>query len=148
MKIILIKDVENLGSVGDIKEVKSGYARNFLIPNKLATQFTEGKLSSLNQEIAEEERKINRDAKNISKILKQIDGLTFETTMKTGEDDKVFGSITKQDLVDFLSENGVNLDKRNIDLVSPIKNLGEHNIPVVFSSELKGELKVICSKES
>jgi large subunit ribosomal protein L9 len=147
MKIILIKDVENLGNAGDIKEVKSGHARNFLIPNKLAIQFTEGKLKSLNQKIAEEERKINRDVKNISKVLKQIAELTFEATVKTGEDDKVFGSITKQDLVDFLGENGISLDKKNLDLVSPIKTIGEHSVPVVFTADLKGELKVICSKE-
>ena len=126
MKVILKEDVQNLGQQGDVVEVKAGYARNYLMPKRLAILFTEQQQKSIEEAQKVELRKLEREKDQIDSVLKDIKALSLSLKMKSEEDNKLFGSVTKLDIVNLLEENGVKIDKKYIDLASPIKTLGEH----------------------
>ena len=147
MKIILKEDVHNLGQQGDVVEVKAGYARNYLMPKKLAVLFTQQQKKSFEELNRVEKRKIERQKDNLESVLKKLKGLNLSLKMKSEEGEKLFGSVTKIDIANLLEENGINIDKKYISLSSPIKTLGEHKIDVVFSSELSGSVNLLIEKE-
>ena len=147
MKIILKEDVHNLGQQGDVVEVKAGYARNYLMPKKLAILFTQQHKKSYEEQSRVEKRKIERQKDNLESVLKELKGLNLSLKMKSEEGKKLFGSVTKIDIANLLEENGINIDKKYISLSSPIKTLGEHKIDVVFSSELSGSVNLLIEKE-
>ena len=147
MKIILKEDVHNLGQQGDVVEVKAGYARNYLMPKKLAALFTQQQKKSYEELSRVEKRKIERQKDNLESVLKELKGLNLSLKMKSEEGEKLFGSVTKIDIANLLEENGINIDKKYISLSSPIKTLGEHKIDVVFSSELSGSVNLLIEKE-
>lgn len=147
MKIILKEDVHNLGQQGDVVEVKAGYARNYLMPKKLAILFTQQHKKSYEEQSRVEKRKIERQKDNLESVLKELKGLNLSLKMKSEEGKKLFGSVTKIDIAKLLEENGVNIDKKYISLSSPIKTLGEHKIDVVFTSELSGSVNLLIEKE-
>ncbi len=147
MKIILKEDVHNLGQQGDVVEVKAGYARNYLMPKKLAVLFTQQQKKSYEELSRVEKRKIERQKDNLESVLKELEGLNLSLKMKSEEGEKLFGSVTKIDIANLLEENGINIDKKYISLSSPIKTLGEHKIDVVFSSELSGSVNLLIEKE-
>ena len=147
MKIILKEDVHNLGQQGDVVEVKAGYARNYLMPKKLAVLFTHQQKKSYEEFSRVEKRKIERQKDNLESVLKELKGLNLSLKMKSEEGEKLFGSVTKIDIANLLEENGINIDKKYISLSSPIKTLGEHKIDVVFSSELSGSVNLLIEKE-
>ena len=147
MKIILKEDVHNLGQQGDVVEVKAGYARNYLMPKKLAVLFTQQQKKSYEELSRVEKRKIERQKDNLESVLKELKGLNLSLKMKSEEGEKLFGSVTKIDIANLLEENGINIDKKYISLSSPIKTLGEHKIDVVFSSELSGSVNLLIEKE-
>ena len=124
MKVILKEDVQNLGQQGDVVEVKAGYARNYLMPKRLAILFTEQQQKSIEEAQKVELRKLEREKDQIDSVLKDIKALSLSLKMKSEEDNKLFGSVTKLDIVNLLEENGVKIDKKYIDLASPIKTLG------------------------
>ena len=138
MKIILKEDVHNLGQQGDVVEVKAGYARNYLMPKKLAVLFTQQQKKSFEELSRVEKRKIERQKDSLESVLKELKGLNLSLKMKSEEGEKLFGSVTKIDIANLLEENGINIDKKYIGLSSPIKTLGEHKIDIVFTSELSG----------
>ena len=121
MKIILTKDVNNLGAVGDVVTVKSGYARNFLFPNKLAILFSEKQHNAVKVASQLEERKLERKKDDLIEVIGQIKALELSMKMKSEDGEKLFGSVTKQDLSDLLNENGIEVDKKFINLDNPIK---------------------------
>lgn len=147
MKVILKEDVQNLGQQGDVIEVKAGYARNYLMPKKLAILFTPKQKKSFDELSRLEKRKIERQKDNLESVLKELKGLNLSLKMKSEKGKKLFGSVTKIDIVNLLEENGINIDKKYISLSSPIKILGEHKIDVVFSSELSGIINLLIEKE-
>ena len=147
MKIILKEDVHNLGQQGDVVEVKAGYARNYLMPKKLAVLFTQQQKKSFEELSRVEKRKIERQKDSLESVLKELKGLNLSLKMKSEEGEKLFGSVTKIDIANLLEENGINIDKKYISLSSPIKTLGEHKIDVVFSSELSGSVNLLIEKE-
>ena len=120
MKVILKEDVQNLGQQGDVVEVKAGYARNYLMPKRLAILFTEQQQKSIEEAQKVELRKLEREKDQIDSVLKDIKALSLSLKMKSEEDNKLFGSVTKLDIVNLLEENGVKIDKKYIDLASPI----------------------------
>ena len=134
MKIILKEDVHNLGQQGDVVEVKAGYARNYLMPKKLAVLFTQQQKKSFEELSRVEKRKIERQKDSLESVLKELKGLNLSLKMKSEEGEKLFGSVTKIDIANLLEENGINIDKKYIGLSSPIKTLGEHKIDIVFTS--------------
>ena len=139
MKVILTKDIEGLGNEGDIIIVKPGFARNFLLPKGLAINFSSNQLTKIENELKQQERKIEREKEGLSEILNQLSSLE--------DNEKLFGSVTKADIEQLLLQNNIKIDKKYIDLKSPIKTLGLHEIGVKFNSELSGSFKVNIEKE-
>ena len=147
MKVILKKDVQNLGQQGDVVEVKPGYARNYLMPQKLATLFTKQQKKSIEEAQIVEQRKLEREKDQLESVLKQVEDLNLSLKMQSEEDDKLFGSVTKLDIVKLLEENGITIDKKYIDLSSPIKTLGEHKVNIVFTKEMSASFTLVVEKE-
>mgnify|MGYP001326040650 FL=1 len=147
MKVILKEDVQNLGQQGDVVEVKSGYARNYLMPKKLAILFTAQQQKSIEEAQRMEVRKLEREKDQLESILKEVKSLSLSLKMKSEDDDKLFGSVTKLDIVKLLEENGIKIDKKYIDLDSPIKTLGEHEVNVSFTKEMSESFKLSVEKE-
>ena len=147
MKIILTKDVNNLGAVGDVVTVKSGYARNFLFPNKLAILFSEKQHNAVKVASQLEERKLERRKDDLIEVIGQIKALELSMKMKSEDGEKLFGSVTKQDLSDLLNENGIEVDKKFINLDNPIKTLGNHEVEVVFTKDVSGSFSILIEKE-
>ena len=147
MKVILKEDVHNLGQQGDVVEVKSGYARNYLMPKKLAILFTAQQQKSIEEAQRMEVRKLEREKDQLESILKEVKSLSLSLKMKSEEDNKLFGSVTKLDIVKLLEENGIKIDKKYIDLDSPIKTLGEHEVNVSFTKEMSESFTVSVEKE-
>ena len=147
MKVILKEDVYNLGQQGDIVEVKAGYARNYLMPQKLAILFTQKQMKSIEETKKLENRKLEMQKDKLSSILKDVEALNLSVKMKSEEGDKLFGSVTKIDIVKLLQENSIEIDKKYIDLSSPIKTLGEHKIDIIFTGDISGSFSLLVEKE-
>ena len=147
MKVILKEDVQNLGQQGDVVEVKSGYARNYLMPQKLAIMFTKQQKKSIEEAQRVEERKLEREKDQLESVLKQVEDLSLSLKMQSEEDSKLFGSVTKLDIVKLLEENGVTIDKKYVDLSSPIKTLGEHKVDIVFTKDMTASFTLTVEKE-
>lgn len=147
MKVILKEDVQNLGQQGDVVEVKSGYARNYLMPQKLAILFTRQQKKSLDEAQRVEERKLEREKDQLESVLKQVEDLSLSLKMQSEEDSKLFGSVTKLDIIKLLEENGITIDKKYVDLSSPIKTLGEHKVNIMFTKEMSASFTLTVEKE-
>ena len=147
MKVILKEDVQNLGQQGDVVEVKPGYARNYLMPQKLAILFTKQQKKSIEEAQIVEKRKLEREKDQLESVLKQVEDLNLSLKMQSEEDDKLFGSVTKLDIIKLLEENGITIDKKYIDLSSPIKTLGEHKVNIVFTKEMSASFTLVVEKE-
>ena len=147
MKVILKEDVQNLGQQGDVVEVKPGYARNYLMPQKLAILFTKQQKKSIEEAQRFEERKLEREKDQLELVLKQVEDLSLSLKMQSEEDSKLFGSVTKLDIVKLLEENGITIDKKYVDLSSPIKTLGEHKVNIMFTKEMSASFTLTIEKE-
>ena len=147
MKVILKEDVQNLGQQGDVVEVKPGYARNYLMPQKLAILFTKQQKKSIEEAQRVEERKLEREKDQLESVLKQVEDLSLSLKMQSEKDSKLFGSVTKLDIVKLLEENGVTIDKKYVDLSSPIKTLGEHKVNIVITEEMSASFTLTVEKE-
>jgi len=147
MKLILKKDVENVGNEGDVVDVKPGFGRNFLIPQKLAIRFSKPQLKHIEEKRIQEDRKIEKQKDVLLDLLEKVSELDIAIKMKSEDGEKLFGSVTKIDIEKLLVEKDIIFDKKYIDLPSPIKTLGEHDINVRFSSDISGSFKLIIEKE-
>ena len=147
MKVILKEDVQNLGQQGDVVEVKPGYARNYLMPQKLAILFTKQQKKSIEEAQMVEKRKLEREKDQLESVLKQVEDLNLSLKMQSEEDNKLFGSVTKLDIVKLLEENGITIDKKYVDLSSPIKTLGEHKVNIMFTKEMSASFTLTVEKE-
>ncbi|MCU0824819.1 MAG: 50S ribosomal protein L9 [Leptospira sp.] len=130
MKVILQKDVLNLGDAGDVKEVADGYARNFLIPRRFAVRANDGNTKAAIHQKKLADLKREKRVKVMKDLATSIDGKTYEIKVKVGENDKLFGSVTTSDIALAIKKSGIELDKRKIDLGEPLKNLGEFKLKV------------------
>ena len=147
MKVILKEDVQNLGQQGDVVEVKPGYARNYLMPQKLAILFTKQQKKSIEEAQRVEERKLEREKDQLESVLKKVEDLSLSLKMQSEEDSKLFGSVTKLDIVKLLEENGITIDKKYVDISSPIKTLGEHKVNIMFTKEMSASFTLTVEKE-
>ena len=145
MKIILLQSDEQLGKVGDIINVKPGFARNYLIPNKIASPATKKNIKSLEFFLKSEEIKEAKNRTNLEALSKKLNSLTLKFDVQAGEEDKLFGSITTQMISDKLSEEGFTVDKKEINLEEPIKSLGNHKIEINLGYELETKIKIKVS---
>ena len=147
MKIILLKSQDNLGSVGDIVNVKDGYARNFLIPNKIASIASKENISSLQSWIEQESKKEANNRKNLELLAKYLDKLTLKFNLQAGEDGKLFGSVTSQMISDEIDKQGYSVDKKEIILEESLKQTGNHFVHVDLGEDLKPKIKIKISEE-
>ena len=147
MKVILRKDFETLGNAGDVVVVKNGYARNFLIPGGFALKADNKNIKLLESEKEQQKVKLSRDKKEAEILAEQLNKVSCTVTMKVGEEDKVFGSVTTQTIADLLKDQGVEVDRKKIILNEPIKALGIYTIPIKLHAEVEAKIKLWVVKE-
>jgi len=147
MEVILREDIERLGNRGQVVKVADGYARNFLLPKRLAVAATDA-----NRKIVEQERHahVRREAKQKSEaedLSKLLTGVTVTIAQKAGENDQLFGSVTSKDVADALAQQNFTIDRRKVLLDEPIKQLGEFKVPVRLHRDVTAEVTVQVVKE-
>jgi len=147
MKVILLQNVEKLGSKYEVKNVKAGYARNLLIPKGLAKPATKEALKWLETQKENEEKKAEEELKKIQELATSLDGQEFSFQVKIGEEDQLFESITTQKIWEKLKESGLEIKKTQIELKEPIKELGEFPAKIKFPHNLETEIKIIVTEE-
>ncbi|MGH7449744.1 MAG: 50S ribosomal protein L9 [bacterium] len=147
MKVILRQDFDTLGEAGKTFTVKDGYARNFLIPRGIAYEATARHLRLFEQDKQRLEAKKNRDKRLAEVAQSKLDGVSVTATVPVGEEDRVFGSVTTQDIAELLAAKGFEIDKRKIQLDEPIKALGFYEVPVKLHSEVQAVIKVWVVKQ-
>ena len=148
MKVILIQDVENLGKVGQSVNVKAGYARNYLVPKKLALFATDQNMKSIETMIKQQEIKQAKERSNLESLAKILNKLTLKFKLKAGEEGKLFGSVTSQMISDELANQKLDVNKREIVLDDPIKELGSHKVSVELGEGITASIKVKVSADS
>lgn len=148
MKVILTRDVDELGKVGQVIEVKAGYGRNFLIPKNMAVPATRGNLRAIDELRAQQELQSSKKRREAEGIKSRIEKVSCTAEVNVGEDDKVFGSVTAQAIADLLKADGVEVDRKKILLDEPLKALGVYTIPVKINSEVTANLKVWVVKKT
>ncbi|MBZ5503124.1 MAG: 50S ribosomal protein L9 [Acidobacteriia bacterium] len=147
MQIILQEDVEKLGTRGQLVEVAEGYARNFLLPRKLALEATAGNMKRLEKMRAAFALKEATEKGDAQKLAELLAGVSLEIARKAGETDQLFGSVTPADIAEALAAKGFTVDKRKIALTEPIKLVGEFDVPVKLHREVALTVKLVVKKE-
>lgn len=147
MKVILISDVDGVGSVGDVKEVKNGMARNFLIPRKLAVRATGANLKAWEKRIEAARLRRTEILENAKSLGERIRGTEVSIPARSGENDRLFGSVTSQNISDALAEKGFEIQRRDIDLEGTIKALGTYRVAVKLHHEVNEEITVNVVEE-
>ena len=148
MEVILREDVDHLGRIGEIVRVKNGYARNYLIPYGKAYPATEGNKRQVGFEHARRAERLALEKGEAETFAARLADVTLAFTAKTGDGDRLFGSITTADIADKLAEAGHHVDKRHIELHEPIKMIGEHRVAIRLHMDVKPEILVTVTKES
>jgi large subunit ribosomal protein L9 len=141
MQIILTQDVENLGKAGELVSVRPGYGRNYLVPRGLAVSATVRNKNRLEHEKAQIERKVAKERATATEVAGKINAITLQLELLTGDEDKVFGSVTSRELSERLKKAGVDVDHRSIQLEAPIKALGKYETTVRLSAGVVATLK-------
>jgi len=142
LKVILTSDVEKLGKSGELKEVAEGYARNFLMPRKLAVPATGGAYRAWQHDIASREEKRKREREDAEIAATRIASTTLTMGVKVGEGGKLYGSITSKDIADALERRGIVVDRHKIDLEEPLKMLGTYKVAIKVSQGLTPEVTI------
>lgn len=145
MKVILLRDVENLGRKNEVKDVPAGFVRNFLVPKDLAVLANEESLSKLETQKKIDEEKAEEELKETEKMVAKLDGAEIEIEANIGSKGQLFESINKQKISEKLKESGYNVLKEQIELASPIKETGEFPVKLKFDHNLEAEIKIIIS---
>jgi len=147
MKIILLDDVTALGRRGDVRDVADGYARNYLLPQKLALHATAANLKNLEGIKARQESRANKQKADAVAQAQAIEALHFVQSRQASDEARLFGSVGRADIAVFLSQNGIEVERRRIGLDEPIKSLGEFSVPVRLHPEVTAQLKVSVIRE-
>lgn len=147
MQIILQEDVEKLGNRGQVVEVAEGYARNFLLPRKLALEASPGNMKRLEKMRAAFAKKAAVEIADAQKLAELLAGVPVEVARKSGENDQLFGSVTSADISDALAAKGYTIDRRKIQLAEPIKSIGNFDIPVKLHREVTATVKLAVTKQ-
>ena len=146
-ELILREDVNNLGSRGDVVKVAAGYARNFLLPRRLAVAATDSNRKIVEQERQSHLRKEAKLAGEAQDLAKLLGAVTITIARKAGESDQLFGSVTAADIADALTAQKYQIERRKIQLDEPIRTLGEHKVPVRLHKEVLAEVTVNVTRE-
>src|SRR5260370_35910980 len=148
MQIIPQEDIEKLGHRGDVVTVKAAYARNFLLPQKLAVEATAGNLKAIERIRTSLAKKTATELEAAQKQAELLNGVSLKFTRKTGENDQMFGSVPSADIADGLAAQGFNVDKRQVQLAEPIKIIGESQVTIKVFRDVTAQIKVSVEKES
>ena len=147
MKVILRKNFDQLGKIGDLIEVKDGYARNFLLPRQVAYIATKGNIRALEEEKQQLAKKEVKELEAAKVLAAELENVSITIPVKVGEEDKIFGSVTSQMISDALKEKSYEIDKRKIDLAEPIKALGIYTVNVKLHNEVTANVKTWVVRE-
>lgn len=147
MQVILQENIEKLGSRGQVVEVSPGYARNFLLPRKLAIEATPGNLKRLEKIRATLAKREATERDAAAKLAEMLAAVTLTIRRKAGETDQLFGSVTSADIAEALAAEGYTVDKRKIRLDDPIKLIGEYTVPVKLHHDIETTVKIIVARE-
>ena len=147
MEVILREDVKSLGKAGQLVRVKPGYARNFLLPRGLAYEATEGNKKRIAAESKARETRASHDRQEAQALADELAKVSLTLSAKAGEGDRLFGSITTQDVAEALAAAGHPIDRRKLELEHPIKSLGEHTVPVRLHADVHAAIRVTVVPE-
>jgi large subunit ribosomal protein L9 len=147
IEVILREDIQTLGRAGEMVRVKPGYARNYLLPQGLAYEATEGNRKRIAAETRVRTARNQAERSEAERVASTLSGLTLTLKGKAGEEGKLFGSITSQDIADALAREGYSFDRRKIELEHPIKTTGTHAVSLRLHPEVHAELRVSVAAE-
>lgn len=147
MKVILRKNFDQLGKVGDVLTVKDGYARNYLIPRQIAYQATKGNILALEEEKKQITKKEVKELEAAQKFASDLERVSITIPVKVGEEDKIFGTVTNQMISDSLKEKGFDIDKRKIEITEPIKSLGIYSVSIKLHPSVSATVKTWVVRE-
>ncbi len=147
MKVILRQSYNELGQVGDVVEVKEGYARNFLIPRKIAYVALNGNIKALEEEKKNLAKKRAQELTSAETLAAELEKVSITIPVQVGEEDKIFGSVTNQMIADALKEKGYDIDRRKIEIEEPIKALGIYGIDIKLHPSVTAKIKVWVVRE-
>ncbi|NQU95297.1 MAG: 50S ribosomal protein L9 [Candidatus Omnitrophica bacterium] len=147
MKVILLQDLKELGKEGDAVKVKDGYARNYLFPRKLATPHNAQTLKSLEVKKKKTELLLKKEKAKAEELAKTLSQLSLTISMESGAEDKLFGSITPENIFQALNQEGIHIDKKSITIAEPINKLGVYNVEVKLHPGVKQSLRVWVVKK-
>jgi len=147
MKIILLEDVPTLGRRGEVRDVADGYARNYLLPHKLALNATSANLKNLEGIKARQESQAAKSLAAAQAQAQSIDALRLSVARQASDEDRLFGSVGRNDIAAFLTQHGLEIERRRIGLDEPIKALGEFTVPIRLHPDVTAQLKVTVTRE-
>ena len=147
MKIILKEDIESLGARGDIVKVKPGFARNYLIPAGKAVEATAANIKIYQEEKKQDQVREQRGKKIALELAEKLSKVSLTAVVQVGEEDRIFGAVTSQNIADLLKENGFDIDRKKILLDEPLKALGIFEVPVKVHPEVEAQIKVWVVRE-
>ncbi|PID60694.1 MAG: 50S ribosomal protein L9 [Ignavibacteriae bacterium] len=147
MKVILRKNFDQLGKIGDLVEVKDGYARNFLLPRQIAYIATKGNIRALEEEKQQLAKKEVKELEDAKVLASELENVSITIPVKVGEEDKIFGSVTSQMIADALKEKQYDIDRRKIELEEPIKALGIYDVSIKLHNEVNATIKTWVVRE-
>jgi large subunit ribosomal protein L9 len=149
MKVILLQDVEGLGKAGDLKDVANGYARNYLLPRHFAAGATPSLIANRDQRVASEQRRREKQVEANRQLAERLGEITLTFKARVGSQDRLYGSITSQDIANALRQaHDIAIDRRTIALQEPIRSLGTFSVPVHIASQLEPKLTVNVVNEA
>ncbi|MCI4445022.1 MAG: 50S ribosomal protein L9 [Candidatus Aminicenantes bacterium] len=147
MKVILLENIEKVGRKGDILEVAAGYARNYLIPRKMAMEVTPSNVKLIEMQQKALKKKLEKERLTFQELINKLNQVTLTFTRKSSEKDVIFGSVSAADIYDELTRLGFEIDKKKILLDEPIKRLGTFTVPIKIYHDDKAEIKVVVARE-
>ena len=147
MKVILRQNYESLGKVGEVIDVKDGFAQNFLLPRKIAYSARKGNVAALEVEKKSIAKKIEQELKTAESLASELEKVSVTIPVQVGEEDKIFGSVTTQMIADSLKEKGFEIDKRKIEIPDAIKSLGIYEVSIKLHSNVEAKIKVWVVRE-
>ena len=147
MDVILREDVEKLGRTGEVVSVKDGYARNFLLPRGLAYLASDGNRRRLEAEQRQRDKRVAAEVSGARELATRLETVSLSFSMKAGEGDKLFGSVTAADIAERLAAEGLTVDRKAVELENPIKALGVYKVPIRLHADVKPEVRVWVVKE-
>ncbi|HSP87440.1 MAG TPA: 50S ribosomal protein L9 [Ignavibacteriaceae bacterium] len=147
MKVILRQDYQTLGKVGDLVDVKDGFAVNFLLPRKIAYTALKGNIAALEEEKKSLVKKSQAELRAAESLSSELEKVSVTIPVQVGEEDKIFGTVTTQMIADSLKEKGHEIDKRKIEIPEPIKSLGIYEVSIKLHSNVEAKIKVWVVRE-